>query len=154
MTEEYKTETEEEFHFVIKVVRLNTGVDIIAVCRTDEEAGNLILDSPMEIVLDRSDDAEQSIFLRPWLPIEIMDYAICMIEPEDILTTFYVEDDFDDYYFGLAQRMHKLMEENNEKFDDDSEEEEENSDIALPTTTVDLAAFEKLEAPKNKKKFN
>ncbi len=110
MTEENEI-VEEEVE--LKVVRLVSGVDIIGYCVDQERS--IDISGPMEIVINREEESD--IFLRPWLPIEIMDYNFCSISYADILTFYYPKEAFLNYYIRLSNNVQEIIDEANEKDD-------------------------------------
>ena len=130
MTEEIENEElNDEFDVEVKIIRLITGKDIIGFCFTNPNADVIDINSPMELILSRDDDSDQNIFLRPWLPVEIMSYNACTIHSSDILTIFYPRRDFVDYYYRLSKKMQEMI--------DSQNEEVEESTAAEPQATTE-----------------
>jgi hypothetical protein len=112
----------------VKLVRLNTGEDIIGNCLFDDENFILIIDSPMKIMIQRGVDYGKSMLLMmPWLPLEIVDENIASINYDDILTTVNPKDKFIEFYYSTLEKYIELAktEENslNEMFANDDEDE-------------------------------
>jgi hypothetical protein len=125
MTEEIienENELDEEPEVDVKILRLVTGVDIIGFCLDVPDSNLIQINSPMEVVLSREEDAEQNIFLRPWLPVEIMDYNICTVSYSDVLTVIYPKMEFMNYFFRLSKKMQEMIDEDNEENSDDNSE--------------------------------
>ncbi len=120
----------------VKLVRLNTGEDIIGNCLFDDENFILIIDSPMKIMVQRGVDYGKAMLLMmPWLPLEIVDENIASINYGDILTTVNPKDKFIEFYYSTLEKYIELAktEENslNEMFANDDEDEDEMSDELL-----------------------
>jgi len=82
----------------IKIVRLESGEDIIANYFEDEETGAVLLNSPMHIIFKRMPTGRTVMMMLPWLPLELIkdnhaiigsEKILTMIEPKDELITYY-----------------------------------------------------------------
>ena len=82
----------------IKIVRLESGEDIIANYFEDEETGVVLLNSPMHIIFKRMPTGRTVMMMLPWLPLELikdnqaiigLEKILTMIEPKDELITYY-----------------------------------------------------------------
>jgi len=85
----------------IKIVRLQSGEDIIADCQQDEENSTMVLNNPMHIIFKRIPSGRTVMFMMPWLPIELIKENMAIIYDNDILTMFDPKDDLIEYYNQL-----------------------------------------------------
>jgi len=85
----------------IKIVRLQSGEDIIADCQQDEENSTMVLNNPMHIIFKRIPSGKTVMFMMPWLPIELIKENMAIIYDNDILTMFDPKDDLIEYYNQL-----------------------------------------------------
>ena len=85
----------------IKIVRLQSGEDIIADCQQDEENSSMTLNNPMHIVFKRIPSGRTVMFMMPWLPIELIKENSATIYDSDILTVFDPKEDLIEYYSQL-----------------------------------------------------
>jgi hypothetical protein len=121
---------------IVKLIRLNTGEDIIASCLIDEETGAVLLGSPMKVYLRRLTEAGQTVLvMMPWLPLELIeeDYAtinygdiITMVEPKQSFVRHYQETIIQ-YQAVLDSR--NLEEELSADSDDEEDDDEETQEI-------------------------
>ena len=121
---------------IVKLIRLNTGEDIIASCLIDEETGAVLLGSPMKVYLRRITEAGQTVLvMMPWLPLELIeeDYAtinygdiITMVEPKQSFVRHYQETIIQ-YQAVLDSR--NLEEELSADSDDEEDDDEETQEI-------------------------
>ena len=66
--------TEEIQEIQIKILRLNTGEDIIGACLMDDENGCVGVDNPMKLYMKRVSMAGQAMLvMAPWLPLEVIE---------------------------------------------------------------------------------
>ena len=110
----------------IKIVRLESGEDIIANYFEDEETGVVLLNSPMHIIFKRMPTGRTVMMMLPWLPLELIKDNQAIIGSEKILTMIEPKDELITYY-------NKMIVETDEIIDDDMlakalEEDEDGED--------------------------
>lgn len=122
----------------IKIVRLQSGEDIIADFIEDEQNETVLLDNPMHIIFKRIPTGQTVMMMMPWLPIELIKDNQALIYTSDILTIIEPKEDLITYYGDVVveaqQRMEKklpfesesdIMEEDEEDYDIDEEDDEQ-----------------------------
>ena len=82
----------------IKIVRLQSGEDIIADCTAIEDSDTVLLNRPMHIVFKRVSTGKSVMMMMPWLPIELIKENSAIIYETDILTVIDPKDDLVEYY--------------------------------------------------------
>ena len=82
----------------IKIVRLQSGEDIIADCTAIEDSDTVLLNRPMHIVFKRVSTGKSVMMMMPWLPIELIKENSAIIYETDILTVIDPKDDLIEYY--------------------------------------------------------
>jgi hypothetical protein len=111
----------------IKIVRLQSGEDIMADIIEDGENDTLLLDNPMHIIFKRIPTGQTVMMMMPWLPIEIIKENNAIVYASDILTIIEPKDDLIEYYgnvvFEAQQRMAEPRDYN--ELDDEEEDDEE-----------------------------
>ena len=110
----------------IKIVRLQSGEDIMADCIEDTEQGTVLLENPMHIIFKRIPTGQTVMMMMPWLPIELIKDNSAVIYDSDILTTIEPKDDLINYYGQIVISAQEKMENSENIFgeeDDDDEEE-------------------------------
>jgi hypothetical protein len=127
----------------IKIVRLQSGEDIMADVIQDEENDTLLLDNPMHIIFKRIPSGQTIMMMMPWLPIEIIKENNAIVYATDILTIIEPKDDLIEYYGNIVFEAHEKMMESRDfnSYEDDEEDEEE-----------ELSSEEIMELIKEKKK--
>jgi hypothetical protein len=111
----------------IKIVRLQSGEDIMADIIEDDENDTIFLDNPMHIIFKRIPTGQTVMMMMPWLPIEIIKENSAIVYSSDILTIIEPKEDLVDYYGTVVieaqQRMEEKRDFSNEEDDDYDEEE-------------------------------
>jgi hypothetical protein len=111
----------------IKIVRLQSGEDIMADIIEDEENDTIFLDNPMHIIFKRIPTGQTVMMMMPWLPIEVIKENSAILYSSDILTIIEPKEDLVDYYGTVVieaqQRMEEKRDFSNEEEDDYDEEE-------------------------------
>jgi hypothetical protein len=111
----------------IKIVRLQSGEDIMADIIEDEENDTIFLDNPMHIIFKRIPTGQTVMMMMPWLPIEIIKENSAIVYSSDILTIIEPKEDLVDYYGTVVieaqQRMEEKRDFSNEEEDEYDEEE-------------------------------
>jgi len=121
----------------IKIVRLQSGEDIIANCISSQDE-TMILNSPMHIIFKRISASKTAMMMMPWLPIELIKKNEAEIYNSDILTIIDPKDDLVEYYSNSVEceEMYEVTqksiraslfndEEDGDDEDDDDDDEEE-----------------------------
>ena len=111
----------------IKIVRLQSGEDIIANYFVDDENGTIMLDNPMHIIFKRNNNGQTVMMMMPWLPVEIIKQNHAIIDMADILTIIDPKENLITHYgntvIEIMERMStKEMEEELDDGDDDDRE--------------------------------
>jgi len=95
----------------IKIVRLQSGEDIMADIIEDEENDTIFLDNPMHIIFKRVPTGQTVMMMAPWLPIEIIKENSAIVYSTDILTIIEPKDDLVRYYGSVVSEAQLRMEE-------------------------------------------
>ena len=82
----------------IKIIRMQTGEDIISYVFQDEENDTVLLNNPMKVILRRIPTGQTIFMMLPWLPIEIMKEDSAIIYGSDIITMVEPKDSLIEYY--------------------------------------------------------
>ena len=89
----------------IKLIRLNTGEDVIASVSQTEDPESVFLDSPMRLVLRRSPSGTTMMMMSPWLPIEVLSENVASVYLTDIITVLDVKDSLVEYYNNMVHQF-------------------------------------------------
>jgi hypothetical protein len=109
----------------IKIVRLQSGEDVMAQYYADEENGTVMLDNPMHIIFKRIPTGQTVMMMMPWLPIELIKENNAMIYDSDILTIIDPREDLIEYYGNVVLHAKERMEDSVDFFSSEDDEEGE-----------------------------
>ncbi len=108
----------------IKIIRLQSGEDIIADYLADEEGDTVLLDKPMHIILKRLPNGKSVMMMMPWLPVEIIKDNEAIVYQSDILSIFEPRDDLIEHYSSVLNQFEEVLNSYEEVEDDEDDEEE------------------------------
>ena len=119
----------------IRIVRLQSGEDIIADCIPSLDEETVELKRPMHIIFKRIQTGRSIMMMMPWLPVELIKENTAHIYGADILTYIEPKDDLVEYYNNAVNDENletastssirpSLFDEDEEPTDDELEEEE------------------------------
>jgi flagellar capping protein FliD len=87
----------------IKIVRLQSGEDIIASYLEDDTDGSVLLSNPMTLIFRRLPTGKAIMMMAPWLPIELVESNSACIYMADILTVVDPKKSLIDYYSNAIE---------------------------------------------------
>jgi hypothetical protein len=93
----------------IKIVRLQSGEDIIAEYEVDIETDFAILTRPMQVFFKRLNSGKSVLMTMPWIPLELVEDNICYVELQNVLTTFEPRIELKNYYTKAAIEADQLI---------------------------------------------
>ena len=119
----------------IKIVRLQSGEDVIADYTQVDGDSSVLLTNPMTLMFKRMPTGRAVMLMSPWLPLELVEKNEAWLFEADILSIFQPKSQIIDYYTStvkeveedmLQEEMHgqSLTDITNEYDDEMSEEEE------------------------------
>ena len=119
----------------IRIVRLQSGEDIIADCIPSLDEETVELKRPMHIIFKRIQTGRSIMMMMPWLPVELIKENTAHIYGADILTYIEPKDDLIEYYnnavndedletASASSIRPQLFDEDEEPTDEDLDEEE------------------------------
>ena len=125
----------------VKIVRLQSGEDIIASIIEDDESEMVMLNNPMHLIFKRTSQGTMMVML-PWLPIELIKDNMATIYSSDILTMVDPKDALIEYYGNMINTeqlknmrddtlVNNLKEAMNDNEDDDEFDIEEENEETL-----------------------
>jgi hypothetical protein len=88
----------------IKIIRLQSGEDIIAEVIEDEESVMLV--EPMTLIMKRTTQGSV-MYLMPWLPTELIKDNCATLYQGDILAMFEPNDDMVEYFTNMVEKVNK-----------------------------------------------
>ena len=91
----------------IKIVRLQTGEDVIADYFEDDGTGQVCLNKPMSIIFKRLPGGKAAMLMNPWLPLEIVEDNKVYLFSGDIMTLMQPKSLIIDYYNSVTIESEK-----------------------------------------------
>ena len=116
----------------VKLIRMQTGEDIMASMFEQENSDEIQVIDPMRIVFRRLPTGQTVMMMMPWLPVELIKENIATIYSTDIITVVEPKESMIRYYDKLVERTISDMMESDgmierllEEQDADDEEDNE-----------------------------
>ena len=119
----------------IKIVRLQSGEDVIADYTQVDGDSSVLLTNPMCLIFKRMPTGRAVMLMSPWLPLELVEKNEAWLFEADILSIFQPKSQIIDYYTNtvkeveedmLQEQMHgQGLTDITDEFDDEMSEEEE-----------------------------
>ena len=118
----------------VKLIRMQTGEDIMASMFEQEDSDQIQLNDPMRLVFRRMPTGQTVMMMMPWLPIELIKENTALIYSSDIITVIDPKETMIQYYDKLVERTIKDMAEADEMLQHllEEQEEEEEQEETLP----------------------
>ena len=94
----------------VKIIRMQTGEDIMASMIGEEEAETVLLEDPMRLIYRRMPTGQTVMMMMPWLPVELIKDNNALIYNSDIVTIIDPKDSMIEYYENLVIKTMLEME--------------------------------------------
>jgi hypothetical protein len=134
----------------IKIVRIQSGEDIIAEVHSETDSDLLVLNDPMHIIFKRLSTGQTVMMMMPWLPVELINENIATVYTDEILTLMNPKEELVSYYKKAAEQARLRMNEErsfNNFLEDDGEldgfdfAEGEEEDFVEEVTSEDMTSM-------------
>jgi len=119
----------------IKIIRLQSGEDVIADYSQMEGDSSVLLTNPMTLMFKRMPTGRAVMLMSPWLPLELVEKNEAWLYESNILTIIQPKLQIIDYYCNtvkevqddmLQEEMHgQSLTDITDEYDDEMSEEEE-----------------------------
>ena len=114
----------------IKILRMQTGEDIISSIQEDDKNETILLNNPMKVVIRRDVSGSTIFVMLPWLPIEIIKEDAAIVYTSDVITMVEPRDSLIEYYNNAVNDSLLTMIRSGKEIEDalleiDEEEEED-----------------------------
>ena len=116
----------------VKLIRMQTGEDIMASMFEQEDSEQIQLNDPMRLVFRRMPTGQTVMMMMPWLPVELIKENSALIYSSDIVTVIEPKEAMIRYYDKLVERTLGEMADSDKILDsllDEQEEEEEVNEL-------------------------
>ncbi len=108
----------------VKLIRMQSGEDIMASMFEDGESDQIQINDPMRVVFRRLPTGQTVMMMMPWLPVELIKENSAMIYYSDIVTVVEPKDAMIRYYDKLVERTIEEMADSDKMIDNLLEEQE------------------------------
>ena len=123
----------------VKIIRMQTGEDIMASMIGEEESETVLLEDPMRLIFRRMPTGQTMLMMLPWLPVELIKDNSALIYNSDIITIIDPKESMVQYYDNLVMKTLVEMEKSEEMIErllkDQEDEEEENAENYIEELT-------------------
>ncbi len=109
----------------VKLIRMQTGEDIMASMFEQEDSDQVQLNDPMRLVFRRMPTGQTVMMMMPWLPIELIKENSALVYTSDIITIIDPKETMILYYDKLVERTTKEMEDSDKMLQELLEEDDE-----------------------------
>jgi hypothetical protein len=117
----------------VKIIRMQTGEDIMASMIGEEQEETVLLEDPMRLIFRRMPTGQTVMMMMPWLPVELIKDNSALVYNSDIITIVDPKESMIEYYENLVIKTMLEMEKSEdmiagllkEQADEGDESEEE-----------------------------
>ena len=114
----------------IKIIRMQSGEDIIASMIEDKEEGIVTLNNPMTVLFKRQITGKSVMMMVPWLPVEIIQHNMATVYSQDVLTVFQPKESLVNYYQKAVVDLNECIVEESDHIEQSLKEDESEDDIS------------------------
>lgn len=93
----------------IKIIRLQSGEDVIADYQQIEGDESVLLSNPMSLMFKRMPTGRAVMLMSPWLPLELVEKNEAWLYESDILTVVQPKQQIMDYYSNSVKEVQEDM---------------------------------------------
>ena len=94
----------------VKILRLNTGEDIMGAVLMDDKHRYVSIENPMRVILKRMTEKNQTMLLMaPWLPVELLMDNFATIDYSNIVTVVDPKPAFSEYYTNTVIQFNEKL---------------------------------------------
>jgi len=88
----------------VKIIRMQTGEDIMASMIGEDEEETVLLADPMRLIYRRMPTGQTVLMMMPWLPVELIKDNSALIYNTDIVTIIEPKESMIEYYDNLVTK--------------------------------------------------
>ena len=124
----------------VKIIRMQTGEDIMASMIGEDEAETVLLADPMRLIYRRMPTGQTVLMMMPWLPVELIKDNSALIYNTDIVTIIEPKESMIEYYDNLVNKTLIEMEKSEGMIeqllkDQQQEDEEDEEEFSMEELT-------------------
>lgn len=134
----------------VKLIRMQSGEDIMASMFENDNSDQIQLNDPMRIVFRRLPTGQTVMMMMPWLPVELIKENSAMIYYSDIVTVVEPKESMIRYYDKLVERTIEEMADSDKMINNLLEEQEGEEEQNIEQQIMD-EVLQSIHEAKNKK---
>jgi ABC-type uncharacterized transport system YnjBCD substrate-binding protein len=126
----------------VKIIRMQSGEDVMASMIGEEEEETVLLADPMRLIYRRMPTGQTVLMMMPWLPVELIKDNNALVYNSDIVTIVDPKESMIEYYENLVIKTMLEMEKSEGMIEqllkdqqEDSEVEEESEEFSMEELT-------------------
>ncbi len=135
----------------VKLIRMQSGEDIMASMFEQEDSEQVQLNDPMRLVFRRMPTGQTVMMMMPWLPVELIKENSALVYTSDIVTVIDPKESMIRYYDKLVERTINDMADSDKMLDQLLEEQEEEEDESQQQEEMMQELLQHIQEVKNKK---
>jgi len=112
----------------VKIIRMQTGEDVMASMIGEDEEETVLLADPMRLIYRRMPTGQTVLMMMPWLPVELIKDNSALIYNTDIVTIIEPKDSMIEYYDNLVTKTLIEMEKSEGMIEQLLKDQQEESD--------------------------
>lgn len=112
----------------VKIIRMQTGEDIMASMVGEEQDETVLLEDPMRLIYRRMPTGQTVLMMMPWLPVELIKDNSALIYNSDIVTIIDPKESMIEYYDNLVTKTLIEMEKSEGMIEQLLKDQQEESD--------------------------
>jgi hypothetical protein len=126
----------------VKIIRMQTGEDIMASMVGEEQEETVLLEDPMRLIYRRMPTGQTMLMMMPWLPVELIKDNSALVYNSDIITIIDPKESMVEYYENLVIKTLLEMEKSEDMIaellrDQTGEVDDEEDDSLLTEEQLD-----------------
>jgi len=122
----------------IKIIRLQTGEDIIAAYKEEDGEGIVLIGNPMSLMFKRLPTGKAIMLMSPWLPTELIESNSTWVYTNDILAVMQPKSHLIEYYNKSVRELEVEMLASSKDVEDALSEIENIEEYQIEDDTEDL----------------
>jgi len=135
----------------VKLIRMQSGEDIMASMFEQEDSEQVQLNDPMRLVFRRMPTGQTVMMMMPWLPVELIKENSALVYTSDIVTVIDPKESMIRYYDKLVERTISDMADSDKMLDQLLEEQDEEDEQEQQQEEMMQELLQHIQEVKNKK---
>jgi hypothetical protein len=111
----------------VKLIRMQTGEDILASMHEEKDSSTIQLIDPMRLIFRRMPTGQTVMMMMPWLPVELIKENSAYVDTSNIITVVEPREAMVRYYDKIVEKLVEEIEDSDDKLFEllsDQDEEE------------------------------